>query len=259
MKVFITGASSGIGFALAQQFAQNGATLGLVGRRLDALETLRAKLPGHHEVYAVDVNDEVNLHNCASHFISLHGAPDVVIAGAGISVGTLTEHYEDLEQIRRVVSTNLFATASTFHPFIESMKAAGKGTLVGIASVAAIRGLPGAGAYCASKAGVVQFCESLRVELYGTGIKVTTILPGFIDTPMTKANPYKMPFLMPVEDFAVQAVRAIEKQVSYRVIPWQMGVLAKIMRLIPNALYDKILSKRKRKPRVGEKESISGR
>lgn len=253
MKVFITGASSGIGLAMAQQFAQNGATLALVGRRIEALEALRSKLAGTHEVYAVDVNDEVNLHNCARDFMSKHGTPDVVIAAAGISVGTLTEHYEDLEQIRNVVATNLFATSSTFHPFINPMKAAGKGTLVGIASVAAIRGLPGAGAYCASKAAVVQYCESLRVELYGTGVKVTTILPGFIDTPMTQANPYKMPFLMPVEDFAAQAVRAINQQKSYKVIPWQMGVLAKIIRLIPNALYDKILSRRKRKPRAGEK------
>lgn len=253
MKVFITGASSGIGLAMAQQFAQNGATLALIGRRLDALEALRSKLAGQHEVYALDVNDEAALHGAAHDFMSKHGTPDVVVAAAGISVGTLTEYYEDLEQIRRVVSTNLFATASTFHPFVAPMKAAGKGTLVGIASVAAIRGLPGAGAYCASKAAVVQYCESLRVELYGTGVKVTTILPGFIDTPMTEKNPYKMPFLMQPEDFAAQAVRTIMQQKSYRVIPWQMGVLSKIMRLIPNALYDKMLSKRKRKPRSGEK------
>ena len=132
------------------------------------------------------------------------------------------------------------------------MKNKGSGTLVGIASVAAIRGLPGAGAYCASKAAVVQYCESLRVELYGTGVKVTTILPGFIDTPMTKQNPYTMPFLMAPEDFAAKAVQAINQQVSYRVIPWQMGWVAKLMRIVPNALYDHVFSKRKRKARAGE-------
>lgn len=249
-KIFLTGASSGIGLAIAQQYAQNGATLALVGRRLDALETLSGQLVGQHEIYALDVNDEVALHAAARDFMAKHGTPDVVIAAAGISVGTLSEHYEDLVQIRHVMATNLFATTSTFHPFIKPMKEAGKGTLVGIASVASIRGLPGAGAYCASKAAVVQYCESLRVELYGTGVKVTTILPGFIDTPMTRQNPYKMPFLMQVEDFAARAVKAITRQDSYRVIPWQMGILAKIMRLIPNWLYDKILSQRKRKPRA---------
>jgi short-subunit dehydrogenase len=253
-KVFITGASSGLGLAMAQQFAQNGATLALVGRRLDALEDLRSKLAGTHEIYAVDVNDETHLHNCARDFMSKHGTPDVVIAAAGISVGTLTEHFDDLEQFRRVISTNVFATASTFHPFIKPMMDAGKGTLVGIASVAAIRGLPGAGAYCASKAAVVQYCESLRVELHDTGVKVTTILPGFIDTPMTKENPYKMPFLMQATDFAARAVAAIDKQKSYTVIPWQMGVLAKIMRLVPNAVYDHLVSGRKRKPRAGDQK-----
>ena len=132
------------------------------------------------------------------------------------------------------------------------MKAAGKGTLVGIASVAAIRGLPGAGAYCASKAAVVQYCESLRVELHGTGVKVTTILPGYIDTPMTQQNPYKMPFLMQPADFAARAVAAIDKQKSYTVIPWQMGVVAKLLRILPNGLYDKLFSGRERKPRAGE-------
>ncbi|MGL4767485.1 MAG: SDR family oxidoreductase [Formosimonas sp.] len=252
MKVFITGASSGIGLAMAQQFAQNGATIALIGRRQDALEAVRNSLVGTHEIYPLDVNDEAALHAAARDFMVKHGTPDVVVAAAGISVGTLSEHYEDLEQIRRVIQTNVFALTSTFHPFIAPMKAAGKGTLVGIASVAAIRGLPGAGAYCASKAAVVQYCESLRVELRDTGVKVSTILPGYIDTPMTQENPYPMPFLMAPADFAAQAVRAIDKQVSYKVIPWQMGVVAKLMRLAPNALYDRVFAGRKRKPRVSE-------
>lgn len=251
-KVFITGASSGLGLAMAQQFAQNGATLALIGRRTDALEHVRAGLVGKHELYALDVCDETTLHAAARDFMDKHGVPDVVVAAAGISVGTLSEHYEDLEQIRRVIETNVFALTSTFHPFISPMKAAGKGTLVGIASVAAIRGLPGAGAYCASKAAVVQYCESLRVELHGTGVKVSTILPGYIDTPMTRENPYTMPFLMQASDFASRAVAAIGKQKSYTVIPWQMGVVAKLLRILPNGLYDKVFSGRERKPRVGD-------
>ena len=144
----------------------------------------------------------------------------------------------------------LIYVSRTVLPFMVEQNS---GHVLNIGSTAGAGAYAKGAVYCASKAAVVQYCESLRVELYGTGVKVTTILPGFIDTPMTQANPYKMPFLMPVEDFAAQAVRAINQQKSYKVIPWQMGVLAKIMRLIPNGLYDKILSRRKRKPRAGEK------
>jgi short-subunit dehydrogenase len=132
------------------------------------------------------------------------------------------------------------------------MNARGSGTLVGVASVAAIRGLPGHGAYSASKAAVVAYCESLRGECRPFGVKVVTLLPGYIDTPLTRGNRYAMPFLMPVDDFADQAVRAIRAQVSYRVIPWQMGVLAKVLRLLPNWLYDRALASRPRKARAGE-------
>jgi short-subunit dehydrogenase len=132
------------------------------------------------------------------------------------------------------------------------MNERGSGTLVGIASVAAIRGLPGHGAYCASKAAVVAYCESLRGECRPFGVKVVTLLPGYIDTPLTRGNRYSMPFLMQVDDFADQAVRAIRAQVSYRVIPWQMGVLAKLLRLLPNWLYDRALAGRPRKKRASE-------
>jgi short-subunit dehydrogenase len=132
------------------------------------------------------------------------------------------------------------------------MNARGAGTRVGIASVAAIRGLPGHGAYCASKAAVVAYCESLRGECRPFGVRVVTLLPGYIDTPLTRGNRYSMPFLMPVDDFADQAVRAIQAQVSYRVIPWQMGVVAKLLRLLPNWLYDRALGNRPRKKRAGE-------
>src|SRR3546814_19681664 len=118
------------------------------------------------------------------------------------------------------------------------MKQRGQGRLVGIASVAAVRGLPGAGAYSASKAGVRVYCESLRVELSQTGVKVVTIAPGFIQTPMTAHNPYKMPFLMPVDRFAETAAGAIAKGVSYKVFQWQMACVAALFRLVPDSVYD---------------------
>jgi len=172
-----------------------------------------------------------------------------VIANAGISIGMDTAMFEDLEVMRSIYETNNLGMAATFHPFIEKMRERHSGTLVGIASVAGIRGLPGHGAYCSSKAAVIAYCESLRGELRPSGVKVVTIGPGYIDTPLTRENPYGMPFLMQADEFADQAFKAIAQGVSYRVIPWQMGVVAKLMRLLPNALFDKLVSGRGRKPR----------
>ena len=164
-------------------------------------------------------------------------------------MGFDTAVFDDLEVMRAIFETNNLGTAATFHPFVAAMGARRSGTFVGIASVSGIRGLPGHGAYCASKAGVISYCESLRVELRTSGVKVVTIGPGYIDTPLTRGNPYRMPFLMPVEAFADQAFDAIARGTSYRVIPWQMGVVAKLMRVLPNALYDRLVSGRGRKPR----------
>jgi short-subunit dehydrogenase len=251
-RVFITGASSGIGAALAREYAAQGASLGLVARRCEVLAALAAQLPNpeRHSIYALDVTDHAALAAAAAQFIASHGGADIVIACAGVSGGTLTQNPEDQKAFDTILATNVNATVATFAPFIASMKAqSGVRRLVGIGSVAGIRGLPGAGAYSASKAAVLCYCESLRVELRRDRIAVVTIAPGYIDTPMTQSNAYPMPFLMPVERFAKAAVRAIARGDSYRVIPWQMGVVAKLMRLLPNPLFDRIFAGRGRKPR----------
>jgi short-subunit dehydrogenase len=251
-RVFITGASSGLGEALAREYAARGATLGLVARRGDRLAALAASLPNpnSHAVYALDVTDHAALHAAAHDFIARFGGADIVIANAGVSQGTLTEHPEDQRVFDAILATNVSATVATFSPFIESMKTqATPRRLVGIGSVAGIRGLPGAGAYSASKAAVLCYCESLRLELKPFGIKVVTIAPGYIATPMTAVNTYPMPFLMPAERFAAKAARAIEAGDSYRVIPWQMGVVAKLLRALPNALYDLAFGNAPRKVR----------
>jgi hypothetical protein len=151
--------------------------------------------------------------------------------------------------MRDTFATNNTGLAATFHPFVRRMRQRGSGTLVGVASVNAIRGMPGHGAYCASKAAVVAYCESLRGELRASGVRVVTLLPGYIATPLTAGNPYGMPFLMPVGAFAERAFRAVSAGRSYCVIPWQMAVVAKLLRLLPNPLFDRLFAGRGRKPR----------
>lgn len=250
-RVFVTGASSGIGAALARQYAARGAVLGLVGRRRDALQALCDSLPGQdHRMYVLDVRDRPALQAAAQDFLA-GGPVDRVIASAGISAGTLAGEPEDFAVFQDIFDTNVLAMVSTFEPFIAPMRERRQGVLVGIGSVAGVRGLPGAGAYSGSKAAVRALCESLRVELHGTGVRVVTLAPGFIATPMTAHNPYRMPFLMPVDRFAEQAVRAIEAGDGYRVIPWPMAWVARLLRMVPDVIYDVVAARRKRKPRRG--------
>lgn len=250
--VFITGASSGIGQALALRYHQAGFRLALVARRAAELQ-LWAQQQGwsteRWAVYAADVRDVNSIVAAGRDCIAAQGLPDVVIANAGISVGMDTAEFDDLAVMRETFETNNLGLAATFHPFVSGMMARRSGTLVGIASVAGIRGLPGHGAYCASKAGVISYCESLRGECRPFGVKVVTVVPGYIATPLTQQNTYSMPFLMPADTFADRAYRAIESGDSYRVIPWQMGVVAKLMRVLPNAVFDRLLSGRARKKR----------
>ena len=253
--VFITGASSGIGQALAARFYNSGYRLALVARRaleVQAWAQAQGLDAARYAVYAADVRDVASITGAGAACTAAQGVPDVVIANAGISVGIDTAELGDLEVMRATYETNNLGMAATFQPFLRAMRARKSGTLVGIASVAGIRGLPGHGAYCSSKAAVISYCESLRGECRPDGVKVVTIGPGYIDTPLTRENRYSMPFLMQADDFADKAFKAIVAGVSYRIIPWQMGVVAKLMRMLPNRLYDKLLAGRPRKHRQGE-------
>ena len=252
---FITGASSGIGQALALRFQRAGYRLALVARRAAELQAWSAAQgfdAAKVAVYAADVRDVAAITAAGRACIVSQGLPDVVIASAGISVGIDTAIARDLEVMRATYEINNLGMAATFQPFVAPMRARRSGTLVGIASVGGIRGLPGHGAYCSSKAAVISYCETLRGELREHGVKVVTLVPGYIDTPLTRANRYRMPFLMQPEAFAEKALRAIEAGASYRVIPWQMGVVAKLLRLLPNAVFDSALAGRPRKHRAGE-------
>jgi short-subunit dehydrogenase len=254
--VFITGASSGIGQALAWRFYQAGWRLALVARRTEEIKSWAGRQEisaDSYEIYSADVAQIDSIAAAGQQCITRQGLPDVVIANAGISVGVDSSVRTDIDVIAQTYATNNIGLAATFHPFIAGMVQRKSGKLVGIASVAGIRGLPGHGAYCASKAAVISYCESLRGEMRSetgkNGVKVITIAPGYVATPLTSSNSYSMPFLLQPDEFADRAFKAIEASVSYRVIPWQMGIVAKLLRLLPDWLFDKALAGRPRKKR----------
>jgi short-subunit dehydrogenase len=251
--VFITGASSGIGQALALAYYQAGYNLALVARRTEEIKSWCSRHDislNSYKIYSANVSAIDSIVAAGQACIAAQGLPDVVIANAGISVGVDSAIREDLDQLAQTFATNNIGLAATFHPFIEGMLQRKSGKLVGIGSVAGIRGIPGHGAYCGSKAAVINYCESLRGELRGSGVQVVTICPGYIKTPMTANNSYPMPFLMEAADFAQKSLQKIEAGSTYSVIPWQMGVVAKLLRLMPNALFDKALAGRGRKARA---------
>ena len=249
LKIFITGANSGIGEALAIEYAKQGAILGLVARRKKELQTLQKKLNGKVLIYEVDVT---NINQCrwaSEDFIAHHGAPDIVIANAGISTGTLTENFSDIQTFKKIIDTNLNGVINTFYPFIQLFKKREQGQFVGISSIAGIRGLPGSGAYSSSKAALINYLESFRVEMAPYKIDVTTIAPGYIKTPMTDVNNYAMPFIMPVDKAAISFINAIRKKKKFIIIPWQMKIIGYLMHILPIFIWDFLAKKGPRKKR----------
>ena len=249
---FITGASSGIGQALAQAYLERGWRVALLARRTGVIEQWLEAVSADGSrvlVLSADVTDADAMLAAAQQCVERFGLPDVVIANAGISVGMDTAQREDLDVMARLLATNVGGLVASFHPFVDAMRARGSGTLVGVASVAGIRGMPGHGAYCASKSAAISYCESLRVELRGSGVRVVTLAPGYIDTPLTRKNRHPMPFLMPADRFAQQAVRAIDAGARFRVIPWQMAWVARLLRVLPPAWFDAAFARAPRKHR----------
>jgi short-subunit dehydrogenase len=197
----------------------------------------------------VDVTDAPGLAAAAHDFVQRFGAPDLVIANAGISAGTAGEAIDDVAKLRRVLEVNVVGLAATLAAFAPAMRQAGRGTLAGIASVAGFRGLAGNGAYSSSKAAARIWLESLRTELYGSGVSVVCICPGYIDTPMTRVNRFRMPFLISAAEAAPRIARAIAAQKRVAVIPWQMAAVSLVLRTLPGWLYDRLAARAPRKPR----------
>jgi NAD(P)-dependent dehydrogenase (short-subunit alcohol dehydrogenase family) len=248
-SIVISGASSGIGLALARHYLERGATVAAFARRGELLQALAAEFPEKVFCYTLDVRDTLAIQRAARDFMARVGVPDIVIANAGVSRGTLTEYIEDEEVFQNVMDVNVLGMVKTFQPFLTAMREAKQGTLVGIASVAGFRGLPGSSAYSASKAAAISYMESLRVEMYGSGVKVVTLCPGYIRTPMTDINTYPMPFILEVDDAARRMARVIAAGTSFAVVPWQMGVVGWLMKRLPNWLYDRLFAKAPHKAR----------
>jgi NAD(P)-dependent dehydrogenase (short-subunit alcohol dehydrogenase family) len=218
--------------------------LGLISRRL-----AKPPLPGAVVPYPLDVSDERAVAGAAADFVGRFGAPDLVIANAGIATGTLSEDLSDVAKLRRVLEVNVVGLAATLAAFAPAMRRAGRGTLAGIASVAGFRGLAGNGAYSASKAAARLWLESLRTELYGSGVSVVCVCPGYIDTPLTRVNRFRMPFLLSADEAAPKIARAIAAKRRLVVIPWQMALVSLPLRVMPGWLFDRLASRAPRKPR----------
>lgn len=242
-RVFITGGTKGLGAALARYYADRGALVGITSR-----DSSLAAPPGV-TLYHADVRDPISMERVANVFLAQLGVPDIVIANAGISVGTLAEAREDLAVFEEVMDVNLFGALRTFQPFIAPMRDAGTGVLVGISSVAAVRGLPGASAYSASKASLLLVLESLRVELRGTGVRTVGICPGYIRTAMTADNAYPMPFMMDADDAAARIARGIVSGRNRITVPWQMAWVSAVLRSLPDTIYDFAFARAGRKAR----------
>ncbi len=223
--------------------------LGLLARRAHRLDALAGQLGVACDTYACDVRDIAEVKAAAGDFTARRGLPDIVIGNAGISHGTLTEHEEDARAFREILEVNVLGLVHTFHPFVAPMRARGSGRLAGIASVAGFRGLPGASAYSASKAAAIRYLEALRVEMRGSGVSVTTICPGYVASPMTARNPYRMPFILEADDAASRFARVIDAGRRYAIVPWQMAIVGRILGVLPVAWYDALAARAGRKPR----------
>lgn len=243
--VLITGASSGIGEALAVEFGRRGASVGLLARRGEVLREVAAKVEaagGGALAVAVDVRDAGEVKSAVAQVVERFGRVDVLVANAGKGEITLAREF-DIETVTQVLSVNLLGAMNSVAAVLPGMLERGAGQIVGISSLAAYRGFPGSGAYCASKAALSTFFESLRVELRPRNIYVTTIHPGFIDTPMTRGRNRKMPFLLDAEPAAQMMIRAIEARRRTYAFPWQLATIARVGRWLPAALYDRMLAR----------------
>lgn len=249
----LTGACGGLGQALARELIAGGARVALVGLNRDALAGLAALAPERCSLYTPDVSDGPAMAAMAADWLARAGVPDLVIANAGVAGGFDTAAPEDLRVMRRMLEINLLGVACSFSPFLAAMRERGRpAALVGVASIAGWRGLPGNGAYCASKAGLIAYLQSLRAELRPTPISVHTVSPGYLRTALTAGNRFAMPGLLEPEDAARRLLAGVAAGSEHIVLPRRLGWLSRALGLLPARLHDRILLGQPRKPRAGE-------
>ena len=242
-RLFLTGASSGIGEALAVALARRGAVLGLLARRRELLDKLRRdceKAGGEAKVYAVDVTDEAAVQVAVDEFILEFEHIDILIANAGIGGNNKETRALQPLAVKKVVETNLLGAVNAVHAVLPHMLKRGRGHLVAISSLAGFRGLPKSAAYSASKAGMTAFFESVRLDVRHQGVDVTIIQPGFIKTPLTSGRDAKMPYLMELHDAIPLFIRAIERKKRFAAFPWQLATVVRAGKFMPSWLYDRI-------------------
>jgi NADP-dependent 3-hydroxy acid dehydrogenase YdfG len=241
--VFLTGASSGIGEALAVAMAEKGATLALIARREELLNELKVKCEaagGAARVFARDVTDADALQKAADEFRSEFGHIDIMIANAGVSGNNQPTRDYEPAAVKQVIDINLMGAVNVIHAVVPQMIERKSGHLIAISSLAGIRGLRKSAAYSASKAGMTAFFESVRLDVAEHGIDVTIIQPGFIKTPLTAGRHHKMPFLLELDDAIPLFMRAIERKKKFAAFPWQLATIVRAGKIFPASLYDRI-------------------
>lgn len=242
MRAIITGASSGIGYALAQELARRGYELALLARRADLLEELRASIPAKTFGMTCDVLDAEAVRGAVRVAEERLGGPfDLAVANAGVSIpGHATKFsVADSEQILRV---NVLGMIYLFDAVIPSMVERRSGHFAGVASVAGLRGLPTAASYSASKAAMQAFLEASRIELAPYDVAVSIINPGFVETPMVQKNKFRMPFIISATKAAAIIANGLERRKRVIEFPRPMSLLMRLVRQLPDPIYDRILT-----------------
>lgn len=242
---FITGASSGLGEGLALRFAKDGYSIGLAARREEKLNEVAARIEGaggRTGVFPCDVGERSQALEAVRKCEAELGPVNLLIANAGLSINTRVEAF-DSEEIERVFRTNLLGAIYATEAALPGMLHRRNGQIVAVSSIAGIGGLPLSAAYSASKAGMTNFFESLRIDLRGTGVDVTVIKPGFVRTPMTDHNRHAMPFLMELDPAVEIMARAIRQRKKSLTFPWPLGAIVGAARFLPRPAYDWIAGK----------------
>jgi short-subunit dehydrogenase len=246
----VTGASSGIGWALCKELAARGCKVGLLARRRQQLEQLAKEIEhagGTAALAAADVGNREQTLEAIHALSATLGPVDLLVANAGVGAPTLVDPI-NIGDIEKMIRVNLLGVIYSIEAVLPEMLKRGNGHLAAVSSMASYKGLPGESAYCASKAGVNIYMEGLRIQLRDRGIAVTTICPGFVKTPMTAVNEFHMPFVMEAETAARRIARALERRVKVYNFPKRMSVLMKFTALLPDWMIARAMTKYNEKP-----------